>query len=83
MKIQVSILCEGLPKEFESYMAYVKALKFSDTPDYEYLKDLFHKLFETNAYSYEMADFDWSKNGELPTDVQRYCLIISFLIIRA
>ena len=72
MKVPVSVLCQGLPKEFETYMNYVKAMKFSDAPDYEYLKDLFHKLYENQGFSYETTVFDWSKDGELPTDVNRF-----------
>ena len=73
MKIPVTTLCQGLPKEFETYMSYVKAMKFSDAPDYEYLKDLIHKLYENQGFSYESTVFDWSKDGrELPTDVNRY-----------
>lgn len=72
MKIPLRSLCDGLPHEFESYMAYVKGLKFADTPDYEYLKDLFHHLYESKGYSYDSPDFDWSKFGELPSDVSRF-----------
>ena len=72
MKVPVSTLCHGLPKEFETYMTYVKAMKFSDAPDYEFLKDLFHKLYENQGFSYESTVFDWSKDGELPSDVSRY-----------
>ena len=71
MKVSVANLTEGLPKEFELYMTYVKDMKYSDTPDYEYLKDIFHKLFEANGFSYEAADFDWSNFGELPSDINR------------
>lgn len=76
MKVSIEKLCRDAPKEFEIYMSYIKNLQFSDDPDYEFLKDLFHKIFEAEGFSYESADFDWSKRGNLPTDVNRYDLII-------
>ena len=72
MKISIERLCKEVPKEFEIYMTYIKNLQFSEDPDYEFLKDLFHKIFEAEGFSYESADFDWSKRGNLPTDVNRY-----------
>ena len=71
MKVTMQTLCRDLPKEFETYMSYVKALEFSDYPDYELLKDIFHKLYEEKGFSYEFAEFDWSKHGTLPSDVNR------------
>ena len=72
MKMSIERLCRDVPKEFEAYMSYVKSLQFSDNPDYEFLKDIFHKLYEAEGFSYEAADFDWSKHGTLPSDVNRY-----------
>ena len=46
--------------------------RMNNDPDYEYLKDNFHKLYEAEGFSYEAADFDWSKHGTLPSDVNRY-----------
>ena len=69
-----------MPKEFETYMTYIKNLQFSDDPDYEFLKDLFHKLYEAEGFSYEYADFDWSQRGNLPTDVNRYEFLIKYII---
>ena len=71
LKTSPRSLCNGLPKEFESYFIYVKNLKFSEKPNYEYLKDLFHSLFEAKGFQYSNAEFDWTKLGDLPTDVNR------------
>lgn len=42
MKVSIPprVLCNGLPAEFESFLNYVRALKFSQKPDYQYLRDL-------------------------------------------
>ena len=71
MKIPPHVLCEGLPPQFTTYMSYVKKLTYSDTPDYEYLKDLFHTTYECLGYSYEEPEFDWS-SVEMPADVRKF-----------
>ena len=40
----VDILSKGMPKEFATYMNYVKALKFDQKPDIPYLRRLFRDL---------------------------------------
>jgi len=35
------ILCSGLPKCFEKYLKYCQSLKYEETPNYEYLINLF------------------------------------------
>lgn len=37
LTIEISTLCEGLPKEFEEMLAYVRSLHFNSEPDYNYL----------------------------------------------
>ena len=48
MSITPSILCEGLPAEFEVLLNYAHSLDFKTTtqqkPDYQYLRDLFCDL---------------------------------------
>jgi len=34
-------LCEGLPKEFQTYLGYCRALSVEQSPNYGYLKRLF------------------------------------------
>ena len=41
MAITTGNLCRGLPVEFTSYFNYVKTLRFTDMPDYSYLRSLF------------------------------------------
>ncbi|XP_059086697.1 casein kinase I-like [Tigriopus californicus] len=71
MKFPLHVLCDGLPKQFQSFMSYVKKLGFSETPDYEFLKDLFHELYEECGFSYDDSSFDWT-HLDLPNDVQRF-----------
>jgi serine/threonine protein kinase len=62
MKIQTSVreLCEGLPTEFATFTSYARSLRFEETPDYGYLKQLFEGL----AYRMKCEEnyvFDWNQ----------------------
>lgn len=51
-------LCFGLPKEFEIMLKYIKQLTFEQTPDYDYLKQLFVLLLEKNKEDHDNI-YDW------------------------
>jgi len=51
-------LCEGFPEEFAIYMNYVRKLGFEETPDYDFLRELFTKVLKTLAEP-EDGVFDW------------------------
>ena len=54
-----------LAEEFGIYLNYVRKLGFEETPDYDFLRDLFAKVMKNNG---DMDDgiFDWNLiNGEL------------------
>ncbi|KAF9231964.1 kinase-like protein [Melanogaster broomeanus] len=56
-------LCHGYPDEFGIYLNYVRKLGFEETPDYDFLRELFTKMIKNNN---EIDDgvFDWnSLNG--------------------
>ncbi|KIX05066.1 uncharacterized protein Z518_05938 [Rhinocladiella mackenziei CBS 650.93] len=56
-------LCEGFPEEFNKYLSYVRNLGFEDTPDYDFLRDLFTQALK-NAGEVEDGEYDWMKlNG--------------------
>jgi len=55
----IEVLCEGHPEEMATYLRYVRRLDFFETPDYEYLRKLFHDLFERRGYV-EDGEFDWT-----------------------
>jgi serine/threonine protein kinase len=39
--VPVDVMCEGLPEEFKHLLKYARALRFSERPDYDYLRGLF------------------------------------------
>ncbi|KAF9466578.1 kinase-like domain-containing protein [Collybia nuda] len=51
-------LCEGFPEEFAIYMNYVRKLGFEETPDYDFLRELFTKVLKTLGEA-EDGVFDW------------------------
>lgn len=68
------MLCENLPKQFLTYMNYVRALQFEQNPDYNMLKGLFQEIM--NKFNYENdLEFDWRKfyKGKMP--VQKSALL--------
>ncbi|KAA8895183.1 kinase-like domain-containing protein [Sphaerosporella brunnea] len=58
-------LCEGFPDEFNQYLSYVRNLGFEDTPDYDFLRDLFTQALK-NSGEVEDGEYDWMKlnNGK-------------------
>jgi len=56
-------LCEGFPIQFEKYLAYVRNLGFEDTPDYDYLRELFTQALK-DAGGVEDGEYDWMKVGK-------------------
>ncbi|KAF9565376.1 kinase-like protein [Agrocybe pediades] len=51
-------LCEGFPEEFSIYMNYVRKLGFEETPDYDFLRELFSKVLTTLGET-DDGIFDW------------------------
>ncbi|KAK2733156.1 casein kinase I [Onygenales sp. PD_40] len=59
----VKDLCDGYPDEFNKYLSYVRNLGFEDTPDYDYLRDLFTQALKHTG-EVEDGEYDWMKlNG--------------------
>lgn len=52
-------LCAGLPVEFEQYIHYVRALKYAEKPDYEYLRGLFRKIADDNKFTVCSSIVEW------------------------
>ncbi|KAK3846555.1 MAG: kinase-like domain-containing protein [Linnemannia gamsii] len=51
-------LCEGFPEEFGIYLNYVRKLSFEETPDYDFLRDLFTKALKSMNEA-EDGVYDW------------------------
>ncbi|BFZ59856.1 Palmitoylated plasma membrane-bound casein kinase [Saitoella coloradoensis] len=62
---QIKDLCEGFPEEFNQYLTYVRNLGFEDTPDYDYLRDLFSNVLRKSGEA-EDGTYDWQllNNGK-------------------
>ena len=60
--IKIETLCEGLPQEIIGILKYIKNLGFSETPKYDYIKNLFVTILEKNGYDYDNK-FSWIKEG--------------------
>ena len=57
-EISTTKLCAGINREFGTYLRYIKTLKFTDKPDYNYAKNLFRNCL-LNIKSLEDNVFDW------------------------
>ncbi|BGP13930.1 hypothetical protein JCM10213_002574 [Rhodosporidiobolus nylandii] len=51
-------LAEGFPDEFAIYLNYVRKLGFEETPDYDFLRELFTKVLK-NSGETEDGVYDW------------------------
>ncbi|XP_014485976.1 PREDICTED: casein kinase I isoform alpha-like isoform X1 [Dinoponera quadriceps] len=59
MSTPVEVLCKGFPAEFAMYLNYTRGLRFEESPDYMYLRQLFRILFRTLNHQYDYT-FDWT-----------------------
>lgn len=57
-KIKPEQLCEGLPDAFLKFLIYSRNLRFEQTPNYGYCKELFYSLASNKLYSFN-GDFEW------------------------
>ena len=62
-------LCENLPIQFEEYIIYTRNLKYEATPDYNYLKNLFHALLKQNNWPFDYY-YDWDVNKVYNTEIK-------------
>ena len=59
------VLIRAGAEEFNKYLSYVRNLGFEDTPDYDYLRDLFTQALKSTG-EVEDGEYDWMKlnNGK-------------------
>lgn len=55
---QILDLCEGFPQEVAFYLTYARRLGFEETPDYDYMRELFTKILQ-DSNTPEDGVFDW------------------------
>ena len=62
-----------LAEEFSIYLNYVRKLGFEETPDYDFLRELFAKVLKNNG-DVEDGVYDWNLlNGKAHGPVSRTC----------
>jgi serine/threonine protein kinase len=57
--LPIEELCRDLPSEFSEYLRLVRALDFTETPNYSELRALFRNLFMQEGYVYDYR-YDWT-----------------------
>lgn len=50
----------SIPEEYKKYIEYVRNLKFSEEPNYEYLKNLFVEVLKREKISFDLKQ-DWDQ----------------------
>ena len=63
-------LCDDLPEEFKHYFNYLKSLKFSEEPDYNFLRRLLLDISKAHKFTID-SEFDWSRPLKLAVKPQR------------
>ena len=53
-------LCEGFPNQFTEYIKYTRNLKYEENPDYDYLKNLFVSMSNSDGFEVDCY-YDWDK----------------------
>jgi hypothetical protein len=59
----LSVLCQGLPREFEEYFNHIFSVEHGEMPDYNYLTKNFRKLFYRSGFREDMV-YDWTPGRE-------------------
>lgn len=71
----------GIVEEFAIYMNYVRKLGFEETPDYEFLRELFSKVLKTLG-EVEDGVFDWMLlNGGKGWEAGNVCFQLIIVIV--
>lgn len=58
MSTSLDDLCDGLPSCFRKFLSYCRKLKFDETPDYDFIQNLFFETAVDKGINYK---FDWMK----------------------
>ena len=55
----ISSLCKDVPEVFQTFLTYVRSLKFDEKPDYPYIRWIFQELHDQVAGSTFAFELDW------------------------
>ena len=61
---KVEEICKELPKEFITFLQYVRGLQYEEKPDYGYLKKLIEIISDKNNFLWDFG-FDFSNKIEM------------------
>ena len=59
----VEILCENMPKQFETLVTYARGLLFEEKPDYEYMKNLLNSISLKDISKEHVNELDLNENN--------------------
>lgn len=62
---KIDDLCTDQPNAFKEYLSYCRGLDFDQTPDYKYLRGLFHDLAKQHNYQFDYQ-YDWIVKATRP-----------------
>lgn len=63
LTFSIPFLTEGLPKEFEEILSYVRCIYFSDEPNYEFIRQKLLDVAKKEKLDLSMRDYDWMKQA--------------------
>jgi serine/threonine protein kinase len=59
----VEVLCENMPKQFETLVTYARGLLFEEKPDYEYMRNLLNSINLKDVTKENVNDIDLNENN--------------------
>ena len=63
LETTVDELCQDIPEEFATFINYAKSLRFTEVPDYCYLRKLLRDLFFSEGFEFDCI-YDWTEEDE-------------------
>jgi|Transcript_79476 serine/threonine protein kinase len=65
-------LMSDMPEEFRLYMLHIKALNFTEKPDYNYLRKLFRDLYQKHQFGTMDHEYDWTARRALDMERRKH-----------
>ena len=78
MQISVETLCKDAPAAFRIYLQYCRELRFTQKPDYKYLRSLFYDLFKYSGW--KVRQRETTRNSALLSSRWLY-MLTSFVLL--